>query len=309
MFKFKRTISILCSCLIIYPETALPLDTVSITASSASPSCVDYKIVGSCFWLKCGWRGCKVRTSVKVKHYLPETVISAYNYRGQNPWTEANLINTGVQASRYNTPNRQYSQFTFKNADAIGHPQGLINSLLAKTGFFCNSQTTPFVPYFLSGMDFLAWNMQLPEMFYPEALIPFMREVGQFGDNWGNIYPRSGAINQTHDYKASAVVAQRVADIITRKGQPHLYLSTAKSGGKGIWYPSPVEEGKEGNHKWQMLYPKMSNSCSVFPDTSALELFSSKVSSQGKYAWSLWRPYSCCKKRGQVFLHSIDWSN
>jgi hypothetical protein len=40
---------------------------------------------------------------------------------------------------------------------------------------------------------------------------------------WGNVYPRSGFVSQTDDDKASAVVAQRVADIITRAGQPHVY--------------------------------------------------------------------------------------
>ena len=25
------------------------------------------------------------------------------------------------------------------------------------------------------------------------------------------------------------------------------------------------------------------------------------------YVWTLWRPYQCCRRRGQVFLYSIDW--
>ena len=42
----------------------------------------------------------------------------------------------------------------------------------------------------------------------------------------------------------------------------------------------------------------------LFPDTPP-----SITSEDGSYAWALWRPYKCCKKRGQKFLYSVDWSN
>lgn len=284
------------------------ISTGSIMASSASTSCLDYKVVGTCFWLFCTQFGCKVRTSTKVKHFLPEMVVSSYNHGGQNPWSEVSSFNQGaVKGGEYRSPHKQYTQFTFKNADAIGHPQGAISQMLNSTGYYCQSQTTPFVPYFLSGLDFFAWDENLPEMFYPEAMVPGMREVSQIGDNWGNVYPRSGAINQVHDYKASAVIAQRVADIVSRMAQPHIYFPAAKSGGAGEWPPGPVEEGNARTHKWQMLYPQMEESCSVFPHGSSNDTHSAKVSEKGNYAWALWRPYSCCKRRGQTFLYSIDW--
>lgn len=284
------------------------ISTGSIMASSASTSCLDYKVVGTCFWLFCTQFGCKVRTSTKVKHFLPEMVVSSYNHGGQNPWSEVSSFNQGaVKGGEYRSPHKQYTQFTFKNADAIGHPQGAISQMLNSTGYYCQSQTTPFVPYFLSGLDFFAWDENLPEMFYPEAMVPGMREVSQIGDNWGNVYPRSGAINQVHDYKASAVIAQRVADIVSRMAQPHIYFPAAKSEGAGEWPPGPVEEGNARTHKWQMLYPQMEESCSVFPHGSSNDTHSAKVSEKGNYAWALWRPYSCCKRRGQTFLYSIDW--
>ncbi|HCF4369869.1 TPA: TIGR03756 family integrating conjugative element protein, partial [Pseudomonas aeruginosa] len=27
----------------------------------------------------------------------------------------------------------------------------------------------------------------------------------------------------------------------------------------------------------------------------------------GDYAWALWRPYSCCQRKGQIFLGSTDF--
>lgn len=71
------------------------------------------------------------------------------------------------------------------------------------------------MPYFLSSLDYFAWQQNLPEMFYLEALTPRMREVRSELESVGT-YSRSGAVTQVDDYKASAVIAQRVIDIVTR---------------------------------------------------------------------------------------------
>ena len=282
------------------------LNTASIMASSASTSCLDYKVVGTCFWLFCTKFGCKIRTSTKIKHYIPEVVVSSYNHQAQNPWVEMNFLSNGVKGGDYQSPHKDYTQATFKNVDVIGHPQGAISQMLNSTGYYCKSQTTPFVPYYLSGLDFLAWRFGVPEMVYPEALIPGMREIRANGDTWGNIYPRAGTVTQVHDYKASAVTAHRVADVMTNTFQPHVYIPIAKKDNQsnGEWFPPPVKEGDAKTHKWQQLHPVTSQSCAIFPDNPP-----SMLSENGSYAWALWRPYKCCKKRGQTFLYSIDWSN
>ena len=282
------------------------LNTASIMASSASTSCLDYKVVGTCFWLFCTKFGCKIRTSTKIKHYIPEVVVSSYNHQAQNPWVEMNFLSNGVKGGDYQSPHKDYTQATFKNVDIIGHPQGAISQMLNSTGYYCKSQTTPFVPYYLSGLDFLAWRFGVPEMVYPEALIPGMREIRANGDTWGNIYPRAGTVTQVHDYKASAVTAHRVADVVTNTFQPHVYIPIAKKDNQsnGEWFPPPVKEGDAKTHKWQQLHPVTSQSCAIFPDNPP-----SMLSENGSYAWALWRPYKCCKKRGQTFLYSIDWSN
>lgn len=282
------------------------LNTASIMASSASTSCLDYKVIGTCFWLFCTKFGCKIRTSTKIKHYIPEVVVSSYNHQAQNPWMEMNFLSNGVKGGDYQSPRKDYTQATFKNVDVIGHPQGAISQMLNSTGYYCKSQTTPFVPYYLSGLDFLAWRFGVPEMVYPEALIPGMREIRANGDTWGNIYPRAGTVTQVHDYKASAVTAHRVADVVTNTFQPHVYIPIAKKDNQsnGEWFPPPVKEGDAKTHKWQQLHPVTSQSCAIFPDNPP-----SMLSENGSYAWALWRPYKCCKKRGQTFLYSIDWSN
>ncbi|ECF6066819.1 TIGR03756 family integrating conjugative element protein [Salmonella enterica subsp. diarizonae] len=300
------------------------VNTATLIAGSASPSCISWRVKGICYWLFCTPFGCTVKTSVKVEHFIPEAVISVYQDKGENPWTEMKTVssvsggienavssglaglNAGGGQSTAKRPQGRESLLStrFKYADALGHPAtSLIGGQIP--GYSCKSAATPLVPYFLSTLDSLVWRTGLPEALYPEALIPGKREIGSTaGSNmWGNVYPRSGFVTQQDDYKAGAVIAQRVADIITRSGQVHVYQPLTGHRRPGYWPPAPVTENTgTKNHKWQRLVPAASQSCAVFPDTGG------KVAEDGNYAWTLWQPYSCCKPRGQTFLYSTDFS-
>jgi len=300
------------SLLMTLPSLATSINTLQIVQSTLSLSCTDYRIVGTCFWLKCSWRGCRVRTSVKVKHSIPDVVVSAYSQPFKNPWSEANLLTSlssaltgsAVQGGG-DTNNRQANNRTkirFKDVQAIGHPGGAVFSeMLSGLGYYCLNGVTPLYPYFVSELDFIAWRMALIEPFYPESLVPGLREIGsQLRANmWGNIYPRTGAVTQNDDFKAGAVAVQRAADVLTNTSSFHVSKNYTKSKSKGFWPPEPVRENTN-NHKWQKLAPSMSMSCSTFPSLNDVPSF------DGGYVYALWRPYSCCKKRGQTFLYSID---
>ncbi|HAT6801801.1 TPA: TIGR03756 family integrating conjugative element protein [Citrobacter freundii] len=289
---------------------AAAITTPQIIASAMSPDCLQYRVVGLCYWLLCTPFGCTVKTSVKVKHHLPELVVSAYNSPGGNSWHEMSLADaaaSGTLSGGDTNPRitNSKTKIRFKDSAAIGHPaDASFYRFLSGFGYSCSSNVVPFQPYFLSTLDMLAWRSGIPEMLYPEALTPGLREVGQTGDLWGNVYPRSGALGQTHDYKAGAVIAQRTADIATRTGQPHVYLPLMPSASPGYWPPEPVREGKSGNHTWQMLSPPMSMTCAIFPDRGITDTYADRLSTDGSYAWTLWRPYSCCQRRGQTFLGS-----
>ncbi|MDC9597949.1 TIGR03756 family integrating conjugative element protein [Xenorhabdus anantnagensis] len=302
------------------PVTQASINTAQIIAGSLSPSCIQWRVSGLCYWLLCGLHGCTVKTSVKVTHYLPEAVVSTYHASGGNPWTEMaqvsqlaggventvtgalSYLNAGGGNHNVQIAGQRRTSLRFSYADAIGHPAtNLIGGQIP--GYSCRSAATPLVPYFLSTLDSVAWRSGLPESFYPEALMPGQRELGSqmAGTVWGNIYPRSGFINQTDDDKASVVVAQRVADIITRVGQPHVYQTLKGTRTDGYWPPESVTENTGSkNHQWQRLSPTLSQSCAVFPDgehTAAID---------GNQAYALWQPYSCCQRRGQRFLSSTD---
>ncbi|WP_430624488.1 TraU family protein [Salmonella enterica] len=117
-------------------------------------------------------------------------------------------------------------------------------------------------------------------MFYPEALTPGLRSQQRWRYG-GNIYPRAGALSQTHDYKAGAVIAQRTADLVTRSGQPHVYIPLTATSHDGYWPPDPVTEGDSSNHQWQMLVPKKSASCTIFPDGSSTDSYADKLAEDG----------------------------
>ena len=225
------------------PAAIAALNTAQIIASAVSQNCISWRVSGICYWLFCTPFGCKVRTSVKVTHFIPQTVVSTYVAPGGNPWQEMAFVSqtagglesavtsglSGVSAGGANpadmkNPGQRKSAVRFKYADAIGHPAtSLIGGSIP--GYSCDTAATPLMPYFLSTLDSAAWRTGVPESLYPEALVPGQREIGSqaAANMWGNVYPRSGFVSQTDDDKASAVVAQRVADIITRAGQPHVY--------------------------------------------------------------------------------------
>ncbi|MCP1364624.1 TIGR03756 family integrating conjugative element protein, partial [Halomonas sp. BBD48] len=215
------------------------LNTVQIVESSLSTECLDYEVIGICAWLYCTPYGCTVRTSIRVKHYIPELVVSSYENTGESPWSEVALlsppIGNAVGGGRTTEEeSSRHSSTRFKNTDAIGHPGGAVfYDMLSSFGYSCESDVQPYMPYFLSTLDALAWRSGIPEMAYPEALTPGMREMGTTGDLWSPIYPRSGFVTQTHDYKVAASTAQRAADVVTRNGQPHVYQPLVPSGGAG----------------------------------------------------------------------------
>ena len=307
----RRFVTALLSVSLGFNTSAYAIDAATIAASTLSPDCLEYRVVGICYWLYCSWGGCRVRTSIKVRHYIPDAVVSSYSNTGQNPWTEVSAFsapNSTAQSGGDGVTSQanENDLARFKNADVIGHPGSeLFSEFAASSGYTCSGAGTMFFPYLISTLDTVGWRHNIPETVYPEALIPGMREIGSHlsMNSWGNVYPRGGFTHQADDYKASATIAQRAGDIVTRKAQPHVYSPLLANSKQGYWPAGGLKEGERSTGKWQELTPKLSQSCQVFPDSNITHT----QASDGGYAWALWRPYSCCKKRGQTFLGSTEF--
>jgi integrating conjugative element protein (TIGR03756 family) len=289
---------------------AFALDTATIASSVISPNCLDYRVVGICYWLHCTSHGCSIRTSTKVRHYVPDAVVSSYANTGENPWEEVRAMspsNGEAQGGNDGTTNHENENnlAKFKNADVIGHPgSAVFSEFTSQFGYACSGAGTAFMPYLLSTLDTLAWRYNLPEALYPESLTPGLREIGarESLNLWGNVYPRGGFLHQSDDYMSGAVVAQRAGDIVTRRGQPHVYWPLLANMKDGYWPAGALFEGNITTGKWQELTPTLSQTCAVFPHAN----FRTQAQ-QGDYAWALWRPYACCERKGQTFLGSIDF--
>ncbi|MDN5869192.1 MAG: TIGR03756 family integrating conjugative element protein [Nitrococcus sp.] len=301
---------------------------------AATFACMRWMPVGVCFWLRCSWVSCSVRTSLKVGHYNPDLVVSVYNELGGNPWVAiratlglaqraaatgllGSLLPVPIESSGNRTEGsgerQDHRNLVFRETDAIGHPLSSLFGLMAWVGYVCESQATSFFPYFLSGLDALSWRQEVPEIFYPASWVPGLREIGTWPlQTWGSVHPRTGWTTQAEEPKAAAVNAQRAGDIVTRSGQPHVYvpLTGAGSGGQRVWPPGPLIEKDARTGIWQMLAPHPDASCDVFGTNDLVGLSGwggGRVDAAGDYVWNLWRPYQCCRRRGQSFLFAINW--
>ena len=315
---------------------ALSGETISTTglitsAVSAFPACGRWQPTGICIYLVCSLFECHTEASVKYGHYNPDLVVSSYNSSSNdrvsgNPWTEGKAV-TGHLSTSAAGPLLQavpsagdfshgkHQNLTFKEGDAIGHPAASITSSSAPP--LCPTDVTAYKPYFLSGLDAIAWRWLLPEIVYPQSVTPGVREIGS-GQlyTWGNVYPRGGFSTQSDDAKAAAVMAQRMADIVTRDSQPHVYVSLNQGDGDSnrhvngqtmVWSPGPITETEATNGWWQMTVPVVEQSCAVFGSNDVVALNSwgsGKIARSGSYAFTLWRPYQCCSIEG-IFLFSI----
>ncbi|MFU7548342.1 TraU family protein, partial [Pseudomonas paraeruginosa] len=80
---------------------------------------------------------------------------------------------------------------------------------------------------------------------------------------WGNLYPRGGFLHQSDDYLAGAVVAQRAGDIVTRRGQLHVYQPLLANAKDGYWPAGALLESDAQTGKWQELTPTLSRTCAA----------------------------------------------
>jgi integrating conjugative element protein (TIGR03756 family) len=271
--------------------------------------CLDWKLVGICFWLECHLFDCEVNESPKVSHYIPDFLVSAYT-TNHTPIAEYDGVNTGATANltQSHSDDRQYDgPLDFKNAEVLGNPTALIfNQLADDSDYFCHSVVdVPYFPYFLSGIDTF-WRSPSIEHFYPQAILGYPKiETNWPLGYWAQVYPLCGWGSHPYDAINAAVAAHRAAAIVTGNGV-HVYMPPGSSCGNRCWAPGEIKEGKLSTHKFQMVFPVVADTGMVMGGAATWANGKNKNLDEG-YAWSLWRPYTCCHKKGQLFLFSIDW--
>ncbi|MBC6414505.1 MAG: TraU family protein [Chromatiales bacterium] len=248
--KYTFIASVLLLCLVPEQSHAGGFNTAQLLYNSMQIKCVDWKIVGLCFWLKCSPK-CKIRTTPKISHYLPDFTVT--NSPGQCPWQEANLLSLrspsniahqllnktsggnpgqGGRTDRY--------AMKFKDTMVIGNPIVALTDRF-NVRFLCKSRIKPMHIYFNSrqGLNALTWrgiDLTAPpgtaatdtdkiESWQLSSRMVGRSNTSQNGiipdsllphSGWGSIYPRRGTVLNPNDVHAGAVIAQRAIEIVVR---------------------------------------------------------------------------------------------
>lgn len=295
----------LCWCLLlISPVQAERLGTVELVRAAADRDCLAYRVRGVCLWLNCGPGGCRVRSSPRIGHYLPDAVVLVYSE--QSPWEVERLLHEPLmRAQKLGGGGWGVGDhgMRFYRAAVIGSP-ALSAMERSHVLPLCPSAAHPNRAYFLSAADSMRWRFApFTGLVSPANL---RRRIGAGDDVWGPLFPRHGFIVQAHAHKAAAVIAQRAADIVVNKGQKRVYRYLGSECGRGCSGPPALRENSAVGGYWQALHPKRAG-CGVFATASSAPVL--RGDGTEAYAWHLWRPYQCCKPMGQVLLRVLEWES
>ena len=253
---------------------------------AAQFDCIQLRIVGVCIWIVCTAFGCDIDVTLKIGHFNPDVWVTVIDPQG---------VNRVEDPQRIDSHNRNHNNLIHQDAIAVGHPL---------TGrIYCPSNTSAASPYFVSELDIPSWRWGWLDTLNPAAWVPGLREIGRWPlNNWGHVYPRTGWTVQSEQPKSAAVVAQRVGDIITRDGEPHVYRSILGDpvfveDNKLTWSPGSLIENSNEQGWWQPTSPNLEQ-CLLFGENDTLSLTGwggGRVAEDGNYIHALWRPYTCCE--------------
>ncbi|MCX4030173.1 TIGR03756 family integrating conjugative element protein [Endozoicomonas sp. SM1973] len=327
----QRINSLLVALLICTQSVAGPqvstITSAQIIGSFGDQSCVNYCITGVCVWMTCTPLGCKTDTSMRVSHRNPDLHVSVYDEPGVSPWIDWGNTFASVKlaavngltgtfsggfaggGNQTNTNHGNNTSLRHKEAEVFGSPKLLYNNL----SLFCPSQATAYQPYMFTELDALTWRMGAAEMVYLASYTPGLREIGNFPVNmWGSLFPRTSAVNTNEDPKANAIIAQRVGNIVTQSGQPHIYNAVTGYPDPSYLYfriPGELKENSKIGGVWQEMLPLPETSCKVFgkADFTPIDNYSNiaRTSQNEVAAYTLWRPYECCEIKGTQYLYTI----
>lgn len=312
---------------LVLKETIVTTDDI-LGTPVGDASCHNYCVLGVCFWLRCSLFSCSVETSVRVGHNNPDLVVSVYDIPGDNPHQEAEELYGDIEESSANSlvntfhvveagqghrveggnPYTNHS-LRYAEATAVGNPLLAVENIAGDTGYYCPSEAEVMRPYFSSGFDALSWRLGLFELLYVENFLPGVRVIGEGGyfQQWGPVFTRTGFVQQKDWAKASAVIAQRVGNIVTQTDQPHIYQALDGNNYNKSWLPGELVENDADTGVWQMVAPYQDDKCYAFGENDVYKRDWShrRTSEDNRYVYNLWRPYACCDDQG-AYLYKVD---
>jgi len=276
-------------------------------------NCLRYQpSMQACLWLSpLGVRS----VTPLLDHYLPDLVVIVYRNHDDNPWDEAKMIldQSSHAIQKQFIPNVgsgnhslliEDQQIIFKESDVIGNPALMIFKEQSSQ-ILLKSTATALKPYYQSMLDSALWRGFMPEALFEETAavgLNFSHHIGTGINDWGGIYPHEGTVIGTDDLKASMVIAQRAADILTNSQVfGHLHQELPTSCGKHC-HAARIKENSDDT-LFQMIYPISQTEC--VPLGSNKSYSEKMLNAKGSYAWIVWRHYQGCPDGGGEFLGVI----
>lgn len=238
---------------------------IKVIKSAHSHSCLDYHILPNpCIYmyLSCSlFGGCGIKFTARdrIRHKLPDLVVSSFRKPGQNPWSEIRATESKIAkhvmdtvlvkafnnigfdgAGRENAHvtlglNLTKKNLRFNETNVIGSPAAkVVRQTMRYTvpfifggPFLCKSSSKPFFPYMMSELDAIAWRKS--EINILDTAVDIAKNgithIGSLslhnlkGNTWGPLHPRVGFVFQTEPAKSAAVTAQRAIDVVSKPYQ------------------------------------------------------------------------------------------
>ncbi|EAS62448.1 hypothetical protein VAS14_00226 [Vibrio angustum S14] len=298
-------------------------------------ACTDYSVEGMCFWLKCSWTGCRVKTSMIVSHYNPDATIEViqtqnklplspvsefFHDLGKNiteaiiPESEVFGIGQGLRSAGNETSSLGVPK-QFHDAVAMGNPalplyENSVGNILGTVGW-CDSDVTLYKPFFVSTGS-PEWRTG--ELEGAKAKLEIKKVTNSIGGGlsgypkWGDLYPRIGTAYQRDNSKSAGTIASRVANIISSPQSLHIAQKLPITSGNNRTFDmlpgKEIRPNDERTAYFQQNFPKDSDKkCRVFPHQKLKRI----QSDTQNYVWTLWRRYKCCAPKGQTYLGKVDY--
>lgn len=314
MIKFFVVLLTSLFAMALHAKTITSIDILDATLKAAlknKGSCLRYQLpTRFCVWFS-PWVGRNV-TPV-LDHYLPDLVVIVYRNKEDNPWLEANQLldkpSAMAQASviqQVGSGNHSFldeheQQVIFKEADVIGNPAlAILPQYVGEV--LLTSTATPMKPYFQSMLDSALWRGFMPEALPEEAAavaLSMIHHIGTGLTDWGGVYPHEGTVMGNNDAKASMVIAERAADLLTNSASyGHIHQVLTNSCGEHCKAASITENSNAT--LFQLIYPIEQTDCAPLGSDSSYN--ERMLNDKGVYMWVVWRQYQGCADGDGKFI-------
>lgn len=257
-----------------------------------------FRIIGTCWW----YHGWVVSSTLEEEYWYPDFIVTVANNKDSNPYFEVSKLDDlyykagskEAQTLGLNSLGIDMGEGQVSNTGEANQGIGMISRVVNVYGmlnlgglglFQLNQDTQPLTPYYNSYID-TGGRYGVAELLKYQSYNIFGNAVGtSFLSKWDYEFPRSMDVQNDNRYIASALAAQRAADIVSNISPMHTYTPVANSCGQNCAVTNVIEQN---------------------PDAPQSSLGSdAEKAGNGNYVFVVWRHYKgCVQSAGKLFFYT-----